>query len=182
MLAGKELNIKSCRNVVQGTYIQWNYWWILRSHGSRVSETGEANFQIGAVVINKPQIWVLNYILALNTLKTIHDTITNILKIMRINGGWNTMQREPISMFSAQVPPPIVPDLRKSTSSQAGTFWWANSYLELYLDPGSCGGDTPSTGTKSLVPGEVSTVETSFTCHYFLLWGLLNNRLSIFVF
>ncbi len=29
-------------------------------------------------------------------------------------------------------------------------------YLELYLDPGSCGGNTPSTGPKSLVPGESS--------------------------
>ncbi len=27
---------------------------------------------------------------------------------------------------------------------------------ELYLDPGSCGGNTKSTGPKSLVPGESS--------------------------
>ncbi len=26
-------------------------------------------------------------------------------------------------------------------------------YPELYLDPGSCGGNTPSTDPKSLVPG-----------------------------
>ncbi len=31
-----------------------------------------------------------------------------------------------------------------------------NFYPELYLDPGSCGGNTPSTGPKSLVPGESS--------------------------
>ncbi len=30
----------------------------------------------------------------------------------------------------------------------------ANLYLELYLDPGSCGGNAPSTGPKSLVPGK----------------------------
>ncbi len=28
------------------------------------------------------------------------------------------------------------------------------------LDPGSCGGNTPSTGPKSLVPGESSAVDT----------------------
>ncbi len=44
------------------------------------SEIGIANFQIGSVFINKPQIWVLNnYILAWKTLKTtFHDTITVI--------------------------------------------------------------------------------------------------------
>ncbi len=44
------------------------------------SKIGIANFQIGAIFINKPQIWVLNnYILAWKTLKTtFHDTITVI--------------------------------------------------------------------------------------------------------
>ncbi len=44
------------------------------------SEIGIANFQIGAIFINKPQIWVLNnYILAWKQLKTtFHDTITVI--------------------------------------------------------------------------------------------------------
>ncbi len=36
------------------------------SRGAHGSEIGEAHFQIGAVFINKPQIWVLNnYILGL---------------------------------------------------------------------------------------------------------------------
>ncbi len=30
----------------------------------------------------------------------------------------------------------------------------ANLYFELYLDPGSCGGNASSTGPKSLVPGK----------------------------
>ncbi len=38
------------------------------SRGAHVSEISEAHFHIGAVFINKPQIWVLNnYILAWNT-------------------------------------------------------------------------------------------------------------------
>ncbi len=37
------------------------------SRGAHVSEIGESHFQIGAVFINKPQIWVLNYILNWNT-------------------------------------------------------------------------------------------------------------------
>ncbi len=43
-------------------------------------EIGIANFQIGVIFINKPQIWVLNnYIIAWKTLKTtFHDTITVI--------------------------------------------------------------------------------------------------------
>ncbi len=43
------------------------------------SVIGIANFQIGAIFINKPQIWILNYILAWKTLKTtFHDTTTVI--------------------------------------------------------------------------------------------------------
>ncbi len=46
------------------------------------SEIGIANFQIGVIFINKPQIWVLNnYILTWKTLKTtFHDTITVIFR------------------------------------------------------------------------------------------------------
>ncbi len=52
---------------------RWSPW-------SHVSEICEAHFQIGAVFINKPQIWDLNnYILTWNTFKTtFHDTITVI--------------------------------------------------------------------------------------------------------
>ncbi len=70
---------------------------------------------------------------------------------LKYSAAWT----QPISMFSAQVPPPKVPDLWKSTTSQAGTFWGAQFYPELYLDPGSCGGNTSNTGPKSL-PGESS--------------------------
>ncbi len=54
------------------------------------------------------------------------------------------------------LPPPLVLDLWKSTTSWVGTIWGANFYPELYLEPGSCGGNTPSTGPKSLVIGESS--------------------------
>ncbi len=77
---------------------------------------------------------------------------------MIIYGGWNAMLAwtQPISMFSAQVPPPKVPDLLKSSTSWAGTYWGTNFYTKLYLDPGSCSGITQSTGPKSLFPGESS--------------------------
>ncbi len=49
------------------------------------SEIGIANFQIGSVFINKPQIWVLNnYILTWKTRKTtFHDRITVIFWKLR---------------------------------------------------------------------------------------------------
>ncbi len=44
-------------------------------------------YQIDAIFINKPQIWVLNYILAWKTLKTtFHDTITVIF--WKVFGQW----------------------------------------------------------------------------------------------
>ncbi len=63
------------------------------------SEIGIANFQIGSVFINKPQIWVLNnYILTWKTLKTtfhawnvcmyVWHNNSNILKIMLVFGQW----------------------------------------------------------------------------------------------
>ncbi len=54
------------------------------------------------------------------------------------------------------LPPPLVLDLWKSTTSWVGTIWGANFYPELYLEPGSWGGNTPSTGPKSLIIGESS--------------------------
>ncbi len=36
-----------------------------------------------------------------------------------------------------------VPDLWKSTTSWAGSFWGAGFYPDLYLGPGSCGGTGP---------------------------------------
>ncbi len=67
---------------VAGTFFQETFFslstrWL---PGAHISEIGKAHFQIGAVFINKLQIWVLNnYILTWNTLKTtFHDTITVI--------------------------------------------------------------------------------------------------------
>ncbi len=40
---------------------------------------------------------------------------------------------------------------------EQGTFWGSNFYPEFYWDPGSHGGNKPSTSPKSLVPGERSS-------------------------
>jgi len=41
-----------------------------------------------------------------------------------------------------QDPPLKVPEIWKSTTSQAGTFGGGDIYPELHLDPCSCGGNT----------------------------------------
>ncbi len=67
-------------------------------------------------------------------------------KKKQINSGWNTMLRE-LNQSACSAPkslPLKVLDIWKSTTSRAGTFWGANFYPELYLDPGSCGGNTPA--------------------------------------
>ncbi len=98
---------------------------------------------------------------------------------------YNAAGTQPISMFSDQVPPPKVPDLRKSLlPSRAGTFWRAHFYPELYLDPGSSSGNTQSTGPKSLVPGESSCsgngAKVTFTLFlFFILWWKMASILGL---
>ncbi len=77
---------RTCRGYAPlfGIHEHWARW--LR--GAHVSEIGEAHFQIGAVFINKPQIWVLNnYILAWNTHVQCRQTLAAVAWHVRYRYG-----------------------------------------------------------------------------------------------
>ncbi len=76
------------------------------SHGAHVCEIIEAHIQIGAVFINKPQIWVLNnYILAWNTHIQCRQTLAvaaprarcrhGVTHLSRINKATSASDRRP---------------------------------------------------------------------------------------
>ncbi len=59
----------------------------------------------------------------------------------------------------------------KVLTRKQGLFWGGIFYPELYLDPGSCGGNTPSTSPKSLVPGGLRWKHTEYQPKIPSSWG-----------